>query len=156
MRLAFPAIPALPCHEVASAPLFKPMRRHASASSLSPAVLPRSKTRATGGSLSGSGYHPHSAAAGRGPRSQATPLPVIAKPFRGDSPILRKCDTIISTSPQPWSKLLRRYSITYLCPAHTVLVWKGGGLGLPHLAHFAQRRGLLALSPRSCTTRRHF
>ncbi|PTB41923.1 hypothetical protein M441DRAFT_378942 [Trichoderma asperellum CBS 433.97] len=48
MRLAFPAIPALPCHEVASAPLFKPMRRHASASSLSPALLPRSKTRATG------------------------------------------------------------------------------------------------------------
>lgn len=110
MRLAFPAIPALPCHEVASPAFLKPMRRHASASSLSPALLPRSKTRATGGGLSGSGYHPHSAAAGRGPRSQATPLPVIAnmKPFRSDSPILRKCDTIsISPSPQPWFKLLR-------------------------------------------------
>lgn len=100
MRLAFPAIPALPCHEVASAPLFKPMRRHTSAFSLSPAPLPRSKTRATGGGLSGSGYHPHSAAAGRGPRSQATTARHRRALF-GASPHFRES---VRPSPHPvWS-----------------------------------------------------
>lgn len=49
MRLAFPAIPALPCHGVASAPLVKPMRRHASASSLSPALPPQKQNARYGG-----------------------------------------------------------------------------------------------------------
>ncbi|KAL6793405.1 hypothetical protein GGI42DRAFT_148384 [Trichoderma sp. SZMC 28013] len=104
MRLALPVIPALPCHEVASAPLFKPMRRHTSAFSLSPAALPRSKTRATGVAcqdLITTPIQPRRAVG----HDHRPPLPVIEEPFSGRLPIsVKVCEPVSASCPaQSWS-----------------------------------------------------
>lgn len=104
---------SLPCHEVASAPL---LRTNAT---------PRFGFLVACQDLATT---PHSAAAGRGPRSQATQLPVIAKSVRSDSPILPKCDTI-STSPQP----LEHRLIQVRVGTSRVLVFERG--------HFAPKEG---------------
>ncbi|KAL7931267.1 hypothetical protein V8C35DRAFT_120684 [Trichoderma chlorosporum] len=148
MRLALPAIPALPCHEVASAPLFKPMRRHTSAFSLSPAPLPRSKTRATGGSLSGSDYHPHSAAAGRGPRSQATTARHRGA-LRGVSPYcLWECNPVSASRPE-W-ELVRIRAGELVHSGTRIQQYRCRAVvQIPH-----QDRGYLSSNPHSSSPRR--